>query len=250
MSVARRILVVGNDPAARKNIEEVLSGKGHAIVTASSGEDALWKLGDGAYAAVFTDLVMRGMSGLEVAEEIRVRQPGLPVVIVAGEGTGAVPERAASAGVAEFLHAPVTRQRLAETVDRVLQSSMPSGESQPRPPVAGVASAEAPSTPIARLKGIALFLLAPFVGLAYIVIFPVVGLGILASLVQQEPERAEPSPAAAPARLHFFRTVGTMIAVALAGVACAVVAPVLGIGLLLWCSLEAWGKLGAKAIRG
>lgn len=250
MSVARRILVVGNDSAARKSVEEALSRKGHAIVTAASGEDALWKLGEGAYAAVFTDLVMRGMSGLDVAEEIRVRQPGLPVVIIAGEGPGAVREPAAAAGVAEFLYAPVSPHRLAETVDRVLQSSAPVTASQSQAPVAGVAPAEAPSTPMARLKGVVLFLLAPFVGLAYILIFPVVGLGMLASLVQQEPERTESRHPAAPAKLHFFRTAGTMLAAALAGVVCAVVAPILGIGLLLWCSLEAWGKLGVKAMGG
>lgn len=248
MSDARKILVVGNDPAVRQSVEEVLSRKGHAVVSASSGEDALWKLGDGAYAAVFTDLVMRGMSGLDVAEEIHARRPGLPVVVIAGDGSGAAQERAAATGVAEFLHRPLSPERLADTVDRVLQAAASVAALQPQPPSVEVAIAQATSEPVSRLKSVLLFLLAPFVGLVYILIFPVVGLGMLASLVQQEPEKAEPLRPAARAKQNLLKTIAMMLAMTLAGVACAVIGPILGIGLLLWFSIEAWGKLGAKAM--
>jgi hypothetical protein len=40
-----------------------------------------------------------------------------------------------------------------------------------------------------------------------------------------------------------------MLAVVISGVAYAVFAPILGIGLILWASFQAWGKLGAKALR-
>jgi CheY-like chemotaxis protein len=248
MSNARRILVVVDDPAAGKSFEQALSGKGVAIITASSGEDALWQLDKGTYDAVFTDMVMRGMSGLELAEEIHTRQPGLPVVIISGESSGAAQERAAAVGVTEFLRKPRSPEQLAETIDRVLQASNSVAALQPQQPVAELAPAQAPSTPAARLKSVLLFLLAPFVGLIYIIIFPVVGLGMLASLVQQEPAKAEPLHPAAPAERNVLRTVATMLVVALIGVVCAVVAPILGIGLLLWFSIEAWGRLGAKAI--
>jgi len=249
MSSARRILLVDNDPAVRKSFEQVLAGKACDVVTASSGEDALWQLGHGAYDAVFTDMVMRGMSGLEVAEEIQARRPGLPVVILGAEGSGAAQEGAAAAGVAEFLRKPLSPERLAAAVDRVLQARESVAVLQRQTPLAEVAPAQATSEPVARLKGVVLFLLAPFIGLAYILIFPVVGLGMLASLVQQEPEKAEPLRPAARVKGSVLKAIPTMLAVVLIGVVCAVVVPVLGIGLLLWLSIEAWGRLGAKAMR-
>ena len=250
MRSARRILLVGSDHAVRTGLEQVLSARACDLVTAPSGEDALWQLGQGAVDAVFTGMVMRGMSGLELAEEIRARRPALPVVILGAGGPGTVPPGAAAAGGMEFLHEPLSPERLAAAVDRVLQAGASAGAAQRETPATGAAPAQAVSEPVARLKGIVLFLLAPFIGLAYILIFPVVGLGMLASLMQQTPEQAAaPRPAAVP-RGSLLKALPTMLGVVLIGVACAVVVPVLGIGLLLWLSIEAWGRLGAKAVKG
>jgi CheY-like chemotaxis protein len=253
MSNARKILVVDDDPVVRKSFEQVLSGKGYAVVTASSGEDALWELDKGNYDAVFTDILMRGMSGLDVAEEMHARRPGMPVVIITGHGSGAAQERAAAAGVAEFLHKPVSPERLADTADRVLQATKPVAALQPQTPVAEVAPAQAITKPWSRLKDVVLFLMAPFIGLFYLIIFPIVGVGMLAIMVlsadAQKPEQSEPLHPAAPAMLRLLKTSALMLITALLGIAYAVVAPILGIGVLLWFSFQAWGKLGAKAIR-
>ena len=87
MSKTCRILLVGDDPVERERSEKILSGKGYTVITAASGEDALWQLGNGKFDAVFTNMTLRGMSGLEVAEEIHASQPRLPVVIIASHGS-------------------------------------------------------------------------------------------------------------------------------------------------------------------
>jgi CheY-like chemotaxis protein len=253
MSHARKILVADEDPALRKSFEQVLSGKGYAVITVSSGEDALWELGNGKYDAVFTEIVMRGMSGLDVAEEIHARQPGLPVVIVTGHGSGAAQERAAAAGVAEFLQKPLSPEQLADTADRVLQATESVAASQARTPVAEVEFAQQVPKPVSRLEGVVLFLLAPFFGLFYLLIFPVVGMGMLLSLIlsaePQRPAEAEPLPPAAPAKLRILKTLPLMLIATLIGTVYAVVAPIIGIGVLLYFSFQAWGKLGAKAMK-
>jgi CheY-like chemotaxis protein len=253
MSNARKILVVDGDPVVRKSFEQVLTGKGYAVVTASNGEDALWELDNGTYDAVFTDIVMRGMSGLDVAEEIHDRQPGLPVVIITGDGSGTARERAAAAGVVEFLHKPLSPEQLADTADRVLQATESVAALQPQTPAVEVAPAQAISEPVSRLKNVVVFLLAPFIGLFYIIIFPVVELSMLARLFlnaeAQEPEETEPMRPAAPAKLTFPKTIAMTFVATVIGIAFAVVTPILGIGVLLWFSVKAWGKLGAKAMR-
>ena len=111
MNVPRKVLIVDDDDVVTKSFEQVFSGKGFAIVTASSGEDAVWKLDNDTYDAVLTELEMRGLSGLDLAEEVQAHQPRLPVFIITDFDPKAVQERAAAAGVAGFLRKPLSPDR-------------------------------------------------------------------------------------------------------------------------------------------
>ena len=103
-----------------------------------------------------------------------------------------------------------------------------------------------------RLRDIVLFLLAPFIGLVYLLSLPIVGLGLLAwyAFKSREPaseKAALPQPAmAGPGVLKSFAMV---LAAGITGVAYAVFVPILGIGLILWAGFQAWGRLGARAVR-
>ena len=94
MSAQRKVLVVDDDPVVGQSFNRVLSGKGYAVITAENGEEALAKLESEQYDVVFTDLRMPGMTGLEVAERVKARQPWTPVVIVTGYGSQRSEERA------------------------------------------------------------------------------------------------------------------------------------------------------------
>ena len=81
MSASAKVLVVDDDPAVRKSIDRVLSSKGYAVITAENGEEALRKLNEEKYDLVYTDIRMPGVSGLEVAEQIRARKPWTPATV-------------------------------------------------------------------------------------------------------------------------------------------------------------------------
>ena len=57
-----------------------------------------------------------------------------------------------------------------------------------------------------------------------------------------------PRPAAM-AGSGLLKTVGMMFAVVISGIAYAVFAPILGIAFILWAAFQAWGKLGARAMK-
>lgn len=250
MGSARKVLLVDDDPAVRESFERVFSGKGFAVMTVSSGEDALWQLGNSSFDAVFTNMVMRGMSGLEVAEEIRASQPRLPVVIITGDGPKSAQDGAA--GIAEFLHKPLSPEKLADAADRVLRATASVAALQPQTQEAVAVPAQAMSQSGSRLKDVVLFLLAPVIALGYILVFPIVGLGVLAySALQRQkpmPEEAEPPHATVSAKPSLLKAIAMMPAVVLFGVVYGVLGPILGIGLVLWFGIEAWGKLGVRAI--
>lgn len=185
MSALRKVLVVDDDPVVGQSFKRVLSGKGYAVTTAGDGHEAVARLQAETYDMVFTDLRMPGMTGLEVAERVKARQPWTPVVIVTGYGSRRSEERARAAGVSEFLHKPLSPEMIEQSTERALLESARLAVA--RPPQSDVATAgvhagperETASSPRV-LKNMALFLSAPFVGLLYAVLLPFVGLGMLA----------------------------------------------------------------------
>jgi CheY-like chemotaxis protein len=175
MTTQARVLVVDDDPVVAKSIDRVLTGKGYAVITASGGPEALEKLAQEKYDAVFTDIRMPGMDGFEVARRIKATQPWLPVVIVTGYGSPESKARAKELGVAGFLHKPLSPEMIEGSAREVLLRK-PESMPPPTPAVAAAAAPEAART----AKNVALFIAAPFIGLAYALAFPFVGLALLA----------------------------------------------------------------------
>ena len=183
MSALRKVLVVDDDPVVGQSFNRVLSDKGYIVITAEDGYDALAKLKAEKYDIVFTDLRMPGMNGLEVAEQVKARQPWTPVVIVTGYGSMRSEARARAAGVSDFLHKPLSPEMIEDSTERALHQATRVAVLQPV--VAEPAAATAHAEPeVAQkhnvLKNMALFLSAPFIGLLYAILLPFVGMGMLA----------------------------------------------------------------------
>ena len=256
MSALRKVLVVDDDPVVGKSFDRVLSAKGYAVITASNGQEALSKLDAEDYDVVYTDIKMPGMSGLEMAERVRERRPWLPVVIVTGYGSPDNEARAEAAGVSGFLRKPLSPEMIEGSAQEVFSGKVATAHSV----IAEGAMTQPAATPapswtkgIARfVKNVALFLAAPFVGLAYILTFPIVGLGMLAWMGIQAQKKKSAEAArmqpAAPAKPSAVKSAALMLAAPFIGLAYVVVGPILGLGLLLWFAFRAWGKLGAKVL--
>jgi len=232
MTTLKKVLVVDDDPVVGRSFDRVLDGKGYAVIHAQDGEEALAKLNSESYDVVFTDIRMPGMSGLEVAEQIKARQPWLPVVIVTGYGTEENEARAEAAGVAGFLRKPLSPEMIESSAEKALAEK----KAEPEAALLAAPAAEARGGVGTALKNVALFLAAPFIGLAYIVAMPFVGLGMLAwmggkALMKYDVARKLAQGA---------KTVGMFIAAPFIGLAYIVVVPVAALGVLAW--------MGGKAL--
>lgn len=62
----------------------VLERAGYEVVTAGSGKEALEIVSSRAVDLVLSDLLMPGMSGAELAKEIKTQHPEMPVVLISG----------------------------------------------------------------------------------------------------------------------------------------------------------------------
>ncbi len=240
MTTLRKVLVVDDDPVVRKSFDRVLSGKGYAVITAENGKDALRKLADGQYDAVYTDIRMPGISGLEVAEQVKARKPWTPVVIITGYGTEAAEARAKAAGVTSFLHKPLSAEEIEDSARSVTEKldkiELPSAPLAPTVVTAAEVERE-PGTnnPVLNLL---LFLAAPFIGLAYVIALPFVGITLLAKIGWTEARKNERLRTALKAVSHF----GMMLAAPLIGLVFFIFFPVIGFAALLWTAGKAARK--------
>jgi CheY-like chemotaxis protein len=255
MSALRKVLVVDDDPVVGKSFDRVLSGKGYAVITASSGQEALNKLETENYDVVFTDIKMPGMSGLDMAEQLKQRRPWLPVVIVTGYGSPGNEARAEAAGVSGFLRKPLSPEMIETSAEKALSETYAAAQITAAAAIEMQPAAipeQSRSRDVARaVKNVALFLAAPFVGLAYILTFPIVGLGMLAWMAIQAQQKKSEEMAklqSAPVKSSIFRSTATFVAAPFIGLAYIIVGPILGLGMLLWFGFQAWGKLGAKTL--
>ena len=79
------MLVVDDDDAVRTTTADVLAGLGYAVLQAPNGKAALDLLeSDRTIDLVLTDVVMSGMSGPDLAREVRASRPLLPIVFISG----------------------------------------------------------------------------------------------------------------------------------------------------------------------
>ncbi|UCE32407.1 MAG: response regulator [Burkholderiales bacterium] len=201
MSALHKVLVVDDDPVVGRSFNRVLSNKGYVVTTAENAHEALERLRGDEFDLVFTDIRMPGMDGLELAEQVKARRPWTPVLIITGYGTEADEKRAEAAGVSRFLHKPLSPETIegsaADALRAALAASGPRAVAVPLEAVAPEAvvpeavaleavlpeavlpeAAAGPAAGASRLKDVALFLAAPFIGLAYAVLMPFVGLGM------------------------------------------------------------------------
>lgn len=114
----RLVLLVEDDAAVRRIVLAQLRALGYAVAAVSDAPGALEVLDEGAQPdLLFTDIVLPGgMNGLDLAEAVAARRPGIRVLFTSGYGLfadeGAARRR-------HILQKPYLRRRLAEKLEEV-----------------------------------------------------------------------------------------------------------------------------------
>jgi len=182
MSALRKVLVVDDDAVVGKSFNRVLSEKkGYVVTTVENAHEALKQMREQSFDVVFTDIKMPGMDGVELAERVKAAQPWTPVVIITGYGTTENEARAKAAGVSEFVRKPLSPEMIEQSAQHALRAPLAAVEPEvTAPPIEQVAIDVMPQE--SRIKNIALFLAAPFIGLVYAVMLPFVGMVMLAKV--------------------------------------------------------------------
>jgi two-component system, NtrC family, response regulator HydG len=112
MSGKLRILVVDDDRRMTHTLADILTLAGHEVVEATSGSDAILKAHTLVFDCVLSDVRMPGMNGLELYRELRIIQPGLPVVLMTAYAAENIIRHSLEEGVVAALEKPLDIQML------------------------------------------------------------------------------------------------------------------------------------------
>ncbi len=114
----RRVLVVEDNLEVGQFCNEVLQDLGYVTAWAKNAGEALALLDkNNSFDVVFSDVVMPGVSGLELGQEIRRRFPSLPVVLTSGYSHVLAEE---GSGRFDLLHKPYAAEELSRILKRAL----------------------------------------------------------------------------------------------------------------------------------
>lgn len=118
------ILLVEDDEHILKVGKQILEGLGYVVLTASRPEDALKIAGDmeGEIHLLVTDVVMPGMNGRELSNQLRLIRPGLRTLFMSGYTANVIAHRGVLDEGVNFIGKPFTMQDLAAKVRAALDA--------------------------------------------------------------------------------------------------------------------------------
>ena len=118
----RTILVVDDDRSVRGYLSDFLTSCGYVVECLESGDQALARLAAGNIPSLLVlDVVMPGMSGLEVLDSLRKMNSNLPVIVLSGVGQTKTVVDAMRMGAADFLVKPFEEQELELAIENVFE---------------------------------------------------------------------------------------------------------------------------------
>ena len=120
----KRVLVVDDDPAQRRILEETVKRFGYLVVAAESGDKALSALKAdtaGDISLILLDLVMPGTDGMAVLSALRSLPKRPPTIVQTANGSIDAAISAMRAGAADFVVKPVSPERLEVSIRNALR---------------------------------------------------------------------------------------------------------------------------------
>jgi CheY-like chemotaxis protein len=119
------VMIIDDEQPLVELAEELLAGLGYEPVGYASSEAALlaFEAAPERFDAVLSDEMLPGMPGSEFASRVRLRRPDITIVLMSGNVSAALEDRARAVGVQAVLHKPLALQELAKCLSKFVGST-------------------------------------------------------------------------------------------------------------------------------
>jgi len=119
MPMSVQVLVVDDSGFSRRILRQILEEAGYSVDEAKDGMEALERYALARPQVVFLDVVMNGMTGLEVLSKLRELDPKAKVVLATADVQSSTAATAREAGAAGIICKPFQRERVVQAIAAV-----------------------------------------------------------------------------------------------------------------------------------
>jgi DNA-binding NtrC family response regulator len=192
-----RVMFVDDEEGVRASWNRFLAERGFEVTTAEDGMKAIGQLeSEAPVDVVVADLRMPGLDGLQLLEWVQEKRPDTPFILLTGYGNDEVEHRARELGVYEYLNKPISPEALATVITaasryherKVKREAAARAEAELEAAEAEEMTVE--TQPLERpevergrfrsgLETAGALIAAPFLGLAFVVFLPFIGVAAL-----------------------------------------------------------------------
>jgi DNA-binding NtrC family response regulator len=116
-----RILIVDDEESIRFTFENFLSEEGYKIFTARNYNEAISILSRESFDLVFADILLEGMTGVDILRKIREKKLNCPVIMITGEPNIETASDALRLGAFDYIPKPVRQDTLLRIAKNALQ---------------------------------------------------------------------------------------------------------------------------------
>ena len=118
-----KLLLVDDEKDFVDTLAERLQLRGFQVLTAIDGESALRIIETDPPQLVILDIMMPGLSGLDVLQQIKDRTPQTPVILLTGLGSTTEGTKGMHLGAYDFLIKPINIDKLIQKMEEAVQST-------------------------------------------------------------------------------------------------------------------------------
>ena len=111
------VLIVDDDVSVCDMLQDVVKSKGYSVVVVNSGEKAVEVLDRQQVSLIFLDLILPGLSGVEVLRYLKTIKSDAVVIIVSGYGESTVATEAMTLGPTFFVRKPFEVSAIRDILD-------------------------------------------------------------------------------------------------------------------------------------
>jgi two-component system KDP operon response regulator KdpE len=121
-----RILAIDDNPQIQKLVTINLQARGYIVQTASSGEEAIDRFKIGKFDLILLDLILPGISGIDLCMWIR-QQSDIPIIVLSAREDEELKVEALDAGADDYVTKPFSQEEMLARVRAVLRRTNSGG---------------------------------------------------------------------------------------------------------------------------
>lgn len=125
--MAERLLIVEDEDTLCESLQRVFQREGYEVDIADSAESAFTLLEEKSYDLIITDIILPGISGIELLVKYRKKNPSQKVIVITAFASLASAVEAIKAGACDFIVKPLMHDEMKRAVRNALDKKAEKG---------------------------------------------------------------------------------------------------------------------------